>query len=166
MENSKKKGISVDELAEAFKPEKKPKKKAVSIIVLIIGALTLIAGVIVLIVKLASSPVVQDGEYLTSVEEWVLDNPNCEPGTSNDSACEQRVIWKFTEIGKGTLTTNNHLNDYDFIWAIEDNKLKIETDWLYDLQNEYEYTLDQNSNTLTLKADDKEFRFTGIVESE
>ena len=35
---------------------------------------------------------------------------------------EPSVIWNFTEIGKGTLTTNNHENDYDFIWAIDGDR--------------------------------------------
>ena len=76
------------------------------------------------------------------------------------------MIWQFTEIGKGKLTTNGHTNDYDFIWAIEDDKLKIETSWLYDLENEYEYSLNQGDGTLTLKENDKEIKFIAEFESE
>ena len=69
------------------------------------------------------------------------------------------VIWNFTEIGKGTLTTNNHLNDYEFIWALEDGKLQVQTDWLYTLNNTYEYLLDQNSGTLTLTSGSETIKF-------
>ena len=121
-------------------------KKRVSLIVLIIGLLTLIAGVVFLIVRLNAGPSVADGEYLVSVGEWKEQD-------------EPSVIWNFTEIGKGTLTTNNHTNDYDFVWAIEDGKLKVNTEWLYTLNDEFDYTLDQNGNILTLTRGDEETIF-------
>ncbi len=122
------------------------KKKIISISVLVAGLIMLIVGVIFLVINSISASKAADGEYLISASNWVLEG--------SDS-----VIWDFTEIGKGTLTTNNHLNDYDFIWAIEDGKLKIETDWLYDLENEYDYSLDQGSGVLTLTDGDATFRF-------
>ena len=121
-------------------------KKRVSLIVFIIGLLTLIAGVVFLIVRLNAGPSVADGEYLVSVGEWKEQD-------------ERSVIWNFTEIGKGTLTTNNHTNDYDFIWAIEDGKLKVNTEWLYTLNDEFDYALDQNGNMLTLTRGDEETIF-------
>ena len=121
-------------------------KKRISLIVLIIGLLTLIAGVVFLIVRLNAGPSVADGEYLVSVGEWKEQD-------------EPSVIWNFTEIGKGTLTTNNHTNDYDFVWAIEDGKLKVNTEWLYTLNDEFDYTLDQNGNILTLTRGDEETIF-------
>ena len=133
------------------------KKKIISIIVLVLGLIVLAVGVGFLVVKLLQNASMQDGEYLISAENWVLDeNTNC--NSEEATNCESGVIWKFTEIGKGTLTTNNHLNDYDFIWALEDGKLKIETDWLYTLNNEYEYTIDQSAGILTLKDDDEEIK--------
>ena len=45
-------------------------KKRISLIVSIIGLLTLIAGVVFLIVRLTAGPSVADGEYLVSVGEW------------------------------------------------------------------------------------------------
>lgn len=113
------------------------KKKIISISVLVIGLITLIVGVVFLVINLINASKAADGDFLVKTGKWVLED-------------ESGVIWDFTEVGKGTLTTNNHLNDYDFIWAIEDNQLKIETDWLYDLENTYEYQLDQGTNTLTL----------------
>ena len=149
-------------------------KKRISIIILIIGIIALIAGVVFLIVKLNAGPSIADGEYLVSIGQWTLKNKTCAQleceesteciSTNNESTtCENsNVIWTFTEIGKGTLTTNNHLNDYDFIWALEDGKLKIETDWLYTLNDEYSYTLDQGNNTLTLTSSDATFDFIPV----
>ena len=125
-------------------------KKRISIILLIIGLITLIAGVVFLILKLTAKPSVHDGKYLVSISEWV------EQGEPN-------VMWKFTEIGKGTLTTNNHINDYDFTWTIEDGRLRIDTEWLYTLSNEFDYTLDQNENILTLTSGDENIVFIPLV---
>lgn len=125
-------------------------KKRVSLIVFIIGLLTLIAGVVFLIVRLNAGPSVADGEYLVSVGEWKEQD-------------EPSVIWNFTETGKGTLTTNNHTNDYDFVWAIEDGKIKVNTKWLYTLNDEFDYTLDQNGNMLTLTRGDETFTFVPVI---
>ena len=61
------------------------------------------------------------------------------------------------------MTTNNHINDYDFVWAIEDGKLKINTEWLYTLNDEFDYSLDQNEKTLTLTSGDEEIIFVPMV---
>ena len=126
-------------------PEKK--KKIISIGVLIVGLIMLIVGVAFLVLNLMKMNQAADGDYLVSAGDWVLEG-------------EEGVIWDFTEVGKGKLTTNGHLNDYDFSWAIEDGKLLIETDWLYTLENEYEYSLDQGAGVLTLTADDATYKFT------
>jgi hypothetical protein len=123
-----------------------------------------------LILSLLAAPGLQDGEYLVSAKQWVLeDGSNCEAKAEENAEvnCEGgQVIWQFTEISKGTLTTNNHTNDYNFIWAIEDGKLKIETDWLYTLNNEYEYELNQRDGTLVLKNNDEEFKFIAEFATE
>ena len=126
-------------------PERK--KKIISLSVLIIGLIVLVAGIVCLVLNLTKMNQAADGDYLVTAGNWVLTG-------------EDGVVWDFTEIGKGKLTTNNHINDYDFIWSIEDGKLKIETDWLYKLDNEYEYTLDQNAKTLTLTSGEEVYRFT------
>ena len=167
MEENTKNKVATKELAEAFKPEKKPKKKLISIIIFAVGLATLVFGLVFLIINLTSTPAIQDGEYLTSAKEWVLSgDANCNNDEEEEANCEPSVIWKFTEIGKGSLTTNNHTNDYDFIWALKDGKLLIETAWLYDLNNEYEYELNQGNGTLILKDGDKEFNFTAVFETE
>lgn len=126
-----------------MKNSKRETKNLVGIIVMLVGILTLIAGLTFFLVKILTKPDVLDGDFLVSVGEWRLEtDTNC----ADEANCEDNsgVIWNFTEIGKGTLTTNNHLNDYDFIWAIENGKLKIETSWLYNLNDEYEYKIDNN----------------------
>ena len=138
------------------------KKKIISLIVFIIGLVALTSGVIFLIINFNQEPGLADGEYLVSAGEWFLDEgADCEE--ENESAeelnCLPSVIWDFTEIGKGTLTTNNHINDYDFIWALENGKLLIETKWLYDLENEYEYKLNRETGELKLVSEDKEYLF-------
>ena len=113
-------------------------KKNSSLIIFIIGLIVLAAGGAFLAVSLLSKPQTADAEYLVQIGAWT------EEGT------EDFVIWNFTEIGKGTLTTNNHQNDYDFLWAIDGDTLKIETAWLYDLENEYTFKIDRSTQKLTL----------------
>ena len=155
MKNTQANNVSAEELTEAFKPEKKPKdkKKIISVVVFIIGMVTLAVGVVFLLLKLIGQNAVQDGDYLVSAKNWVLED-------------DEKVIWDFEEIGKGTLTTNNHLNDYTFIWALEDGKLKIETDWLYTLDDEYDYTINQSEGKLILNDGEKEVVFKANFETE
>ena len=126
-------------------------KKKFSLIVFIIGIIVLIAGAVTLILSFVLKPDMRDGEFLVEVGKWV----------KND---EEGVIWEFTEIGKGKLTTNNHTNDYDFIWALEEDTLKIETSWLYTLNNEYTYKIDQGAKTLTLTSGEDTYTFSAYVE--
>lgn len=150
-------------------------KKRVSLIVLIIGLITLVVGVVFLIVRLVAGSNVADGEFLVSVGEWKIEGGECvqykcaentkcidENGESMAVCGSNGVIWNFTEIGKGTLTTNNHTNDYEFAWALEDGKLKIDTEWLYTMNNEFDYTLDRDEKTLTLVSGDEETIFVPV----
>ena len=155
--------------------KKKSTKFKISIVALVVGLIALVVGVVMLVLHLTQGPVVTDAEYLMLADEWTLsDGTNCASegapegtagagGIENSEAtnCIPSVRWKFTEVGKGTLTTNNHVNDYDFIWAIEDGKLKIETKWLYELENEYEYELKRGEKALVLKDGEKEIVFVG-----
>lgn len=118
-----------EEVAEKAKETKVEKRRVLPVITFLIGLVVLAAGVAFLVVKLAQRSSTSDAERLVEIGTFVKDG-------------EDDVIWQFTEVGKGTLTTNNHTNDYDFIWAIEDGKLKIETAWLYDLNDEYAYKID------------------------
>ena len=163
--NGKVKSARTAELAKPQRPKDKNKRKLiVSLVVMIVGLIALVVGVVFLVLGLARKAEVPDGEYLISATEWTLeDGSNC-ANAESDANCTggSGVIWKFTEAGKGSLTTNNHKNDYDFIWALEDgNTLKIETKWLYDLDNTYEYRLDKSAGRLTLADGEKEFVFSG-----
>ena len=128
-------------------------KQKTSFIVFIIGIITLIAGAVALVLNFVIKPDMRDAEYLVEVGEWVEDEAD-------------GVIWNFTEIGKGTLTTNNHVNDYDFIWAMDGDKLKIETKWLYDLNDEYTYKINQGEKTLTLVSGENEYKFRAAEKQE
>ena len=122
--------------------KKKQPSKKVAITIFVIGMVVLIAGLSVLIIKKTAQPLLDDAEFLITAGDWVReDSPS--------------VIWSFTEVGKGKLTTDNHLNDYDFIWKLQDKKLLIETSWLYDLDNEFDYVIDQGEKTLTITNSDK-----------
>ena len=152
------------------------KKRIVSIVVAAIGGVVLIVGIVFLILRLTGAPAVADGEYLVSKKVWILDDDTCEEEWSDDSAqvgdeeidttssvidCTKfsRVIWTFTEIGKGTLTTNSHNNEYDFRWAMKDGHLMVQTDWLYELDDEFDYKLDQSAGVLVLSDGENEYRF-------
>ena len=132
-----------EEIEKIEKGEKAVKKKTekggkTSVGVFILGLIVLIAGVAFLIVSLVRQPKTRDAEYLVSVGKWVREDV-------------PEVAWDFTEIGKGSLTTNSHTNDYDFIWAMEGNKLKIETKWLYNLNDEFEYKIKDDKLVLNDK---------------
>ena len=118
-----------EKVVEKAKETKAEKRRVLPVITFLIGLVVLATGVVFLAVKLVQRSSASDAERLVEIGTFVKDG-------------EDGVIWQFTEVGKGTLTTNNHTNDYDFIWAIEDGKLKIETAWLYDLNDEYAYKID------------------------
>ncbi|MBR2855606.1 hypothetical protein IKE99_01540 [Candidatus Saccharibacteria bacterium] len=129
------------------------KQKIISISILIAGMIALVVGVVFLVMKLNETPEISDGRYLVDAGEWMMEY-ECE---GEDCG---RVIWKFTELGKGTLTTNKHENDYDFKWSLRDDKLDVRTNWLYELDNNYDYRLNRDEKSLTISADGKEYRFT------
>ena len=126
----------------------KKKKKILSIGVFVLGVIMLVVGIVFLVLSVLKGNAVADGEYLVAAENWVL--TDC-----GDEDCG-KVIWDFTEIGKGSLTTDGGEHNYDFKWVIKDGKLDIQTNWLYELNNEYEYSLDQSNGVLTLRDMDTE----------
>ena len=151
-----KKPEKTEEAKEAKEPEKKEKKKTkrskISIVVFAIGMVILAVGLGFLIFKLVTKPNMADADFLVSSGKWAMEG-------------QPSVVWDFTEIGKGSLTTDGNINNYDFIWTLDGNKLKIETSWLYDLDNEFEYLLDQGAKVLTVKdADGVETKFKAITE--
>lgn len=132
--------------------DSRKKKKIACITVFVVGLIVLVVGIVFLVLSILKGNAVADGEYLVAAESWQL--TDC--GEEN---CD-KVVWDFTEIGKGTLTTDGSEHNYNFQWAIKDGKLLIQTDWLYEMDNEYEYSLDQGNGVLTLKDDENEYKFT------
>lgn len=124
----------------------KPQKSAKMIFsatVFSLGLLALAGGLVFLILNFTKTPRLRDAEYLVEVGAWEREDA-------------PSVVWQFTGIGSGQLTTNAHLNDYDFIWALDGNTIKTETSWLYTLNDEYVYELDQDAKTFTLTSSDGE----------
>ena len=78
------------------------KKQIISIVTFAVGLVMFAVGLIFLFVRFSEEATLADGEYLVTVGSFQRED-------------EPSVIWQFTEIGKGKLTTNNHQNDYDFI---------------------------------------------------
>lgn len=128
------------------------KMKVASIVTLVVGVIVLVIGGVFLIIKKNEASKIGDADYLVETREFVMEG--------SDGA----VVWDFSEIGKGSLTTNNHTNDYNFQWAMEDDKLKIKTDWLYEMDNEYTYQIDQGARTLTLTDGDETYKFVANKE--
>lgn len=132
------------------KASKKNNRKSIGILVFVVGLVGLISGASFLLYSLLKVPDMRDAEYLVEVGTWQLEN-------------DSTVVWDFTEIGKGKLTTNFYINEYDFIWAMDGDQLKIETDWLYTLNNAYTYILDQGAKKLTLADDNGSYVFVPLV---
>ncbi len=128
-------------MEEKTKSPKKAKLIA-GITTAVLGAGALAASLAFFIIDMNSKPGMRDAEFLVEKGTWVMQSDAPE------------VIWNFTEIGKGTLTTNNHIDDHEFKWSIENGKLKIETEWLYTLYDELTYTLDQKTQTLEVQRED------------
>lgn len=123
------------------------KMKIASVVTLVVGVAVLVAGGVFLVMKKTEAEKMGDADYLVKTGKFTMED--------SDGAVE----WDFTEIGKGKLTTNKHTNDYDFQWAIEDDKMRVRTDWLYEMDNEYDYDVDQAAGTLTLTSGDETHKF-------
>ncbi len=126
--------------------QKSVKLRKASLAVFFIGLAILAAGAGFLSYKLFAPRVDTDAEFLVSVGTWQRKD-------------EPSVVWQFTDLGSGTLTTNAGANQYDFTWTLDDGKLAIDTAWLYTLNNEYSYTLNQAAQTLTLRIGGKAVTF-------
>lgn len=143
------------ELAKAFRPQndsgmslnrtrksKRPSVPKWAFGVLALGVVALIVGLVVFIINKNSQPPMEDVDFLMEAGEWQRED-------------QPAVIWDFIGIGGGELTTDGHLNDYAFEWSLENGKLKIQTDWLYDLNDEFDYKIDQGAKTLVITNADK-----------
>jgi len=81
------------------------------------------------------------------------------------------VIWTFHADGTGEITTNKS-NYYDMKWYFEqdgeDRTLKIDTAWLYELNDSFSFTLDRENSSFTVKnlADEGESVFVPLGTAE
>lgn len=81
------------------------------------------------------------------------------------------VIWTFHADGTGEITTNKS-NYYDMKWYFEqdgeDRTLKIDTAWLYELNDSFNFTLDRENSSFTVKnlADEGESVFVPLGTAE
>lgn len=81
------------------------------------------------------------------------------------------VIWTFRADGTGEITTNKS-NYYDMTWYFEQDgetqTLKINTAWLYELNDSFTFALDRENNSFTVKnlADEGESVFVPLGTAE
>lgn len=132
--------ISESDKKDGRQGSRADKRLRASIVVLIIGLVALAAGLAFMLIRLSQGAGLRDAEYLVEMGAWAREDA---PG----------VVWEFTEVGKGRLTTNDGVNEYSFLWAIEGDTLLIETDWLYTLNDTYQYQLDQGGERLVLDGE-------------
>ncbi len=128
------------------------KHKIIGIIIFVVGIISLIIGSVTLVMgQIARENAASDVDYLTSIDEWQKEN-------------EPAVSWTFLGDGAGTITTDNHGNDYQMTWVLENGKISIKTEWLYSLSDEFNYEIQRDNNVLILTdANGNEVaRFVGI----
>lgn len=81
------------------------------------------------------------------------------------------VIWTFRADGTGELTTNKS-NYYDMKWSFEQEGeqqvLKIDTAWLYELNDSFVFSLDRENNSFSVKnlSDETESVFVALGTAE
>ncbi|MBR3204184.1 hypothetical protein IKF81_00680 [Candidatus Saccharibacteria bacterium] len=119
--------------------EEKKKSKKPLIISLIIIALVLAAGgASYYFFFRKKSPLIlsSESEYLIETKSWEkVDAPS--------------VIWTFNEQGKGEITTNKS-NYYEMEWELSDKTLKIDTNWLYELNDSFDFFLNREEKSFTV----------------
>ncbi len=143
-----------------MEPEKKlSKDKKISpivIVAIIIGVLAIVGVCLYFFVFKEPEPevVLTDAQYIIKTSSWEKqDSPT--------------VIWTFHEDGTGELTTNKS-NYYETLWELTEGEegqvLKTTTDWLYELNDSFAFTLDREANSFTVKnlADDTESIFVPL----
>lgn len=127
--------------APAAKP--KPKKWLLILVAAILFLIGVVAGVAYFFWthpenpegEAAPEPVAS--EFLTTTASWEkLDSPS--------------VIWSFKADGTGELTTNRS-NYYQFSWSLSEGQLKIKTAWLYELDDSFEFSFDEQAQTFTVR---------------
>ena len=148
--NSADEGLKPTKIKQKKNKDKNPKskKKIIIIILSIVLGLSLLGGALYYFVFRDTTPPLSDAEFLIKIGTW-------------EESDASKVKWIFKENGQGTLTTNDMQNYYDFTWNLEEDVLKITTSWLYELNDEFSFSLNREENTFTVisKEDEKESIF-------
>ncbi|MBR3319727.1 hypothetical protein IKG20_00230 [Candidatus Saccharibacteria bacterium] len=150
----------MDEVA-GTKPKKHLSKKAklaIIISAIVLGVIA-IALVLILIVFKKTEPevVLTDLDILTA-HAWEKEGA-------------ETVIWTLNRDGTGEITTNKS-NYYDMKWTIEQGEetqtLKVDTAWLYELNDSFSFSLDREADSFTVKnlADETESVFVPLGTAE
>lgn len=124
------------------------RKKIIIIVISILAALGLIAGVVLLVINLNKSndPLfkMSNTDYLTYFGEW-------------EAVEDERIVWTFNDDGSGKLTTNGGIDEYEFAWEVNGSELKIVTQWFYPIEDDFSLTTNRDEETFTIvdTAEDK-----------
>ena len=137
---------------------KRKTKKTLLIISIVIAVLAAGAAAFYFLYWQKREPVVvlTDAQILVETKSW-------------EKQDAPTVIWTFNADGTGELTTNKS-NYYDFTWTLEDGEpslLKIQTAWLLELSDTFEFTLNREDSSFTVlnRTDNLESTFVKLGSS-
>ncbi len=150
----------IDQVA-GTKPKKHLSKKAKLAIVISAAVLTvagIVAALFLFVFKTEEPEVVRTDIDILTAHAW-------------EKQDAPTVIWTFHADGTGEITTNK-TNYYTMKWSIsqesDPDSLKITTTWLYDLEDSFDFNLNRDEDTFTVKnlADETESVFLPLGASE
>lgn len=136
----------IDQIA-GTKPKKHLPKKA-KLALIISGAVLAAAAIVVVLIlfvfKKDEPVIVKTDQDILTAHAWEKDGA-------------PTVIWTFHTDGSGEITTNKS-NYYNMKWSLEQGEgesatqtLKITTNWLYDLDDSFIFSLNRDEDTFTVK---------------
>ncbi|MBR3232952.1 hypothetical protein IKF74_01570 [Candidatus Saccharibacteria bacterium] len=153
----------IDQVA-GTKPKKHLSKKA-KLALIISGAVLVAAAIVVVLIlfvfKKTEPVIVKTDRDILTAHAWEKDGA-------------PTVIWTFRDDGSGEITTNKS-NYYNMNWSLEQGEgesatqtLKITTNWLYDIEDTFTFSLDRDEDTFTVKnlADNIESVFLPLGTAE
>jgi len=125
-----------------MKKDADKKRKTITIICSII-AFVLITVAAFFITKALNPDSVSTADFLVAEQSW-------------QKSDEASVVWSFSSDGTCKITTNS-TETFDCSWQLIDNNLKIQTNWLKTLSDEFEIEINKSDNsfTVTSKTDNK-----------
>lgn len=139
--------------------KKKKSKKPLIITLVVLAVLAAGAAAFYFLYWKNRTPevVLTDAEFLIDVKSWEKEGA-------------PTVIWTFKDEKNGELTTNKS-NYYDFTWTLEKGDpglLKVQTAWLLDLDDTFEFVLNREEKSFTVKnrTDNLESKFVPLGTAE